>query len=161
MTSSLFPQGFLGTRADVLLDIIVIAVTLVPFILIYSFQKVRSGNHSIHSKIQTLLFFVVLTAVVLFEVNIRISGGSGSLLQGSAFAGNEYFRIFLWIHIAVATLTYSGWGFLLLISNKKWTTRLLPGEFSVNHKKWGKIIFAGACFTSFSGLVVYILGFAL
>lgn len=155
----MFPAGFLGTRADLLLDVIVVAVTLVPFLLLYSFNQTRFKKYSRHAKVQWIIFTVVALAVILFEINIQQAGGSGSLLRESPYAENLYFRSFLLIHITVASLTYFAWFLLLLASGKKWKQQLLPGRFSISHKSVGKSIFAGACFTSVSGLIVYYLGF--
>ena len=161
MSSPLFPNGFLGTRADLLMDVILIAVLAVPPLLLYSFSKVQRQKHSTHARMQWGLFLTVLIAVILFETNIRLSGGSGALLKDSSLAQTGYFKILLFIHITVAVITYGTWGTWLLISGKKWNLKELPGGFSVNHRKVGKLIFTGACFTSISGLFVYIIGFAL
>ena len=154
-------QGFLGTRADMLMDVILLAVVLVPFALLFSFRKVRGGNHSYHKRMQATLFWIVLTAVVLFETNIRLSGGSGALIKESAWVAGLPFKVLLYTHILVAVLTFSTWGVVLYISGKKRKKQALPGSFTPSHKTIGKAIFGGSIFTAISGVVIYTFGFVM
>lgn len=153
------PAGFLGTRADVLMDVVLIAMTLTPFILLYAIRLARRGAYVQHRAIQSGLLLVLLAAVVLFEVDVRLAGGSGSFLAGSKYAGSPALLWFLRVHIGVATLSMLTW---LVVVAKGWRVPLEPGpHFGPAHRRTGWLIFAGVTFTSISGAALYYVGFVL
>ena len=140
------------------MDIILIVIVLTPAILFFSIRSARAGNHILHKRIQTVLIFLILIAVALFEIHIILSGGSGSLAKSSPYFEEQWFQYFLYFHILTAVLSYTGWTALAYFSSKNFTTRL-PGDFSSNHRFWGKLIFFGVTITSLSGAMVYYLSF--
>lgn len=151
------PPGFLGTRADILMDVVLIAMTLTPFILIYAIRLARQGRFVAHRNIQSGLLLVLLAAVVLFEIDVRMAGGSGSFLAGSKYAGAAALTWFLRVHIGVATASMLLW---TVVVAKGWRVPLEPGpNFGPAHRRTGYIIFAGVTFTSISGAALYWLGF--
>lgn len=72
------PAGFLGTRGDLLMDAVVVAIVLTPFLFLWAVRLVRRGEFARHRNWQTALLGVLLAAVVLFEVDIRLSGGTAA-----------------------------------------------------------------------------------
>ena len=135
--------GFLGTRADLLMDIILIAVIAVPFVCLWSMHYAQRQNIKRHSLIQKLTFLVILIAVVLFEINVRISGGSGSLLKGSPWSGKFFLHMLLAVHITIAVSTYGTWGWMLWKAGREHQSGRLPGGFSKYHKQIGIGSFIG------------------
>lgn len=152
------PMGFLGTRADFLMDVILVVILATPFILIKSIQWVRSGQHRKHRNVQMSLIVVIMLAVILFELNVRLSGGSGSLIEGSAYQNHTGFKWLLFFHIIVAVFSFSSWVGLAWWSHKRYQSSL-PGLSRHVHKLWGKLIFSGVSLTAITGGAVYYLGF--
>ena len=150
--------GFLGTRASFLMDVILVAVDLVPFILVYSISLVKKKNYQAHRAIQFITLTVVVIAVALFEFDIRLSPQPTVLAEANSWYEDSRFKIFLWLHIICASFTYMTWAGLAYKSNKMFL-KTLPGSFSKAHKKIGKLIFLGACYTALSGSVIYYLLF--
>ena len=152
------PHGFLGTRADVLLDVVLLAMLATPFVLIMSIRLARRGAYLQHRAIQTGLLGVLLTAVVLFEIDVRTSGGSGVFLAGSRYAGTALIRWLLGVHIAVAVLSFALWTWVV---GRAWRDRVepTPAHFGSAHRRTGYLIFAGVTFTSVSGAALYWLAF--
>ena len=51
---------------------------LAPFIALYAVRLVKQGKFEQHIKIQKNLFYACVLGVILLELTIRFSGGSGS-----------------------------------------------------------------------------------
>ena len=153
-------KGFLGTRADLLMDLVVVAIVATPFIMMYAFGLARKKRFHSHRNIQTILLVLLLGAVCLFKTDIRIFGGTEAFLRGSPFAGTAFLRSFLAIHILIACCSFMGWLVLNVLSWKNFL-KALPGDFSESHRFWGKAVYCGVVFTSSTGVALYILGFVI
>jgi putative membrane protein len=156
----LIAPGFLGTRADLVVDVTLLGVTLSPFILWHSFKSARLGNRERHRKIQTILFLVLASVVVWFEVDVRITSATKPFVVPSPWVNNLWFDCFLAVHISVAVATFTAW-LVLGIRSYQAYQKTLPGTFSVNHKRFGQWIFFGLIYTAMSGSIIYVLSFVL
>lgn len=154
------PRGFLGTRADILMDLVLLAVVATPFLFAFSFRLVRSRRHLAHKRVQVTLLIGLLTAVLLFELDVRLSGGSGSLMRASSYAGTLGLRLLTIAHVAGAICTFLVWFGLTMASARK-VPGQLPGRFSARHRAVGRWIFAGSIYTAISALAMYVTGFIL
>lgn len=156
----MFPAGFLGTRADLLMDVIFVATLATPFILVWAIGLAKKGQHRKHRVVQVALLSVLLVAVVLFETEIRLSGGSGSLMKGSSYAGTWWLRGVTLAHVLANVVTFIVWLVLVIRSGRRFGTEL-PGDFTPAHRKAGRFVFAGTVFGALSAIVMYVLGFVL
>lgn len=135
----------------------VLVVTLMAPIFSYvAIKKARQKDFKTHKKIQTLVYASCIAAVLVLELLIRFSGGSGSMFKDSSHANNPVFKTILTAHIIGAVLTYIVWTFLIIKSRRKFQ-KTLPGKFSVTHKKMGIVVFVGLVYTGFTALVVYLM----
>lgn len=155
----MFPPGFLGTRADVLMDVIFLATLSTPLVLLYAVRLAKQRRLKAHRALQTTLLAVLLLAVALFETEIRLSGGSGSLMKGSPYAGTGLLRGVLLAHVLANVVTFLVWAVLVVRSWKRFN-RDLPGGFTDAHRRAGRFVFAGTVFGAVSAVVMYALGFA-
>lgn len=135
----------------------VLVVTLIaPVFSYYAIRKAKQKDFATHKKIQTLVYAFCIAAVLVLELLIRFSGGSGSIYGGSSHANNPIFKAILIAHIVGAVLTYILWTFLIIKSRRKFQ-KTLPGKFSVTHKKVGVVVFVGLVYTGVTALVVYLM----
>lgn len=135
---------------------------LAPFISLYAVSFIKKKDYKTHIKIQKRLFWTCVVGVVVLEIQIRISGGSGSLVSNSGYTNTTFFKLILGAHIIGAVLTYIIWGVTIFTSNKKWKTRkTLPGAFSITHKRLGYFTIAGLFYTAITALVVCTFAFFL
>src|SRR5690606_6279536 len=88
-----------------------------PFISLYAVFQVKKKNFNTHIKIQKRLFWTCLVAVVILEVQIRISGGSGSLVSDGKFAGTPLFNSLLITHITGSVIAFIVWGITVFSAN--------------------------------------------
>lgn len=130
---------------------------IAPFIALYAVNAAKQNNYEKHKKTQKSLFAICIFGVLLLELQIRLSGGSGSLVKDSPYLHTTFFEILLISHIIGAVLTYIIWGILLFKSNNKNKKGLLPGKFTNTHKKFGIITIIGLFYTAITSLIVFIM----
>ena len=158
--------GWLGSmivnrRGDgLVMDIVLLVVLSNPFIMGASFRFAKNLKYNFHMNIQKILLLISLFGVFIFELDIRFRGGERAFLEGSPYVNSLFLKYFLIFHITFAILSYLAWIVLLVFSLKRFS-KSLPGSFSVNHKFFGKIIFAGMIITALSGSIIYILAFVV
>lgn len=135
---------------------------LAPFISLYAISYIKKKDYRRHIKIQKRLFFTCAVAVVILEIQIRVSGGSGSLVSNSEYTNTPFFKSLLSAHIIGAVLAYIVWGITIFASQIKWKKRkTFPGIFSVTHKRLGYFTITGLFYTGISALIVCIFAFFL
>ncbi len=156
----MFPQGFLGTQADLLTDLITVGYGVIPLALYASARVARRGKHALHRKVQLGCLLLLTIILLLFEVNIRMRGGSDALFLQSSFAETPLLRITLMVHLVIAISTYFGWCWLAFVSVRRFGTRL-PGDFSNLHRRVGMMVIAGNVATAVTGVWLYLVGFVL
>lgn len=93
---------------------------IAPFVSLYAVSLIKKKGYKKHIQIQKTLFWICLIAVIILEVQIRISGGSGSLIVDGKYVGTDLFKYTLTAHIIGAVLTYIIWAITIFVSNTKW-----------------------------------------
>ncbi len=156
----MFPQGFLGTRADVLTDLITVGYGIIPLVLYLSALRARHGEYRLHRTVQCVCLGLLTVILILFETNIRMRGGSDALFVNSSFAQTPLLRFILVGHLAIAVSTYLAWVGLTVFSWRRFASSL-PGASSAVHRRVGKLVIAGNVATAISGAVLYVVGFVL
>jgi uncharacterized membrane protein YozB (DUF420 family) len=152
------PNGFLGTRGDLLMDMVVVAIVLTPLLFLWAIWMVRHGQYTRHRNLQTALLTTLLLAVILFETDIRLKGGTRAFMAESPYLGTQLLSWLLRAHVLVAIVCFGLWSYLVV---QAWRHRmdLHPAKFSASHRRAGYWVFAGTVFTAVSGVWLYWLGF--
>lgn len=135
---------------------VLVVTLLAPVFSYYAIKKARQKDFETHKKLQTIVYAFCTVAVVVLELMVRFSGGSGSTFKDSSHADNPVFKTILVIHIIGAVLTFLLWTFLIIKSRRKFQ-ETLPGKFSVSHKKMGIMVFIGLIYTGVTALIVYLM----
>jgi putative membrane protein len=149
------PRGFFGTRADLFMDVGILLLTLLPALMLWAFRLARNRRLSAHRNVQTATLAVVLIVLVLFEIDIRLRGGSAAFLAQYPERA-AIVRGILRAHLVTAAATFLAWLELGVVSWIRFR-RVLPGAFSLAHKRVGRFTFVGACLLSASGALMYAL----
>lgn|SRR5690554_484660 len=148
---------------NLFLNTAILLVTLAsPLIAIYAVSYIAKGEIKKHLKLQKILFWTCMTAVVILEMQIRASGGSGSLTKNSSYYGTQLFKVILFAHIIGAVLTYIIWAITIFLSSRRYKQKQrLPGKFSNIHRKLGYVTIVGLFYTAITALIVYVMTFLL
>ncbi len=148
-------QGFLGTRADIIIDVVMTVSGFLPALMMFTFYLAAKRKYQLHKNMQLALLLIVTVLVVALEVDVR-SGDLQAAGALSAYHDTLALRVLFIVHLLFATTTFVGWIWLVIKSSK-----IYPKGFGkFNHKKWGKILFADVVLTVITGWMMYLMVFA-
>jgi uncharacterized membrane protein YozB (DUF420 family) len=154
------PRGFLGTRADILLDLVIVSLVVVVPVLLYSWVQVRRKNYRVHKVVQLTLLIVLGVAVGAFEANMRMLGGIFEATRASSYSGTATLNFWIYFHTLLAITTTLVWLVLAIVSVRRFPKPPQPNEFGPMHRRWGRIGMVIMGLTGLTSLPVYIYGFA-
>lgn len=149
------PPGFLGTRADLFMDVVIVTVALVPALLWAGRALARARAYQRHRQLQLLLTGVFVVVVGLFEVYIRWKGGVDGISVGSPWHQSTPLYTFLGVHLTLAIGSSVLWGWLTWASVRRFDNPPGPGAFSAQHRRWGTITMTTMALTAITGLGLY------
>ena len=152
-------SGFLGTRADALIDLTLVFFVAAPFLMSYALRLATRGRHRAHRNIQAGLVVAGVVAVLLLEGSIRFGGAMAAYAQ-SAYYGTPLLIGLFYLHLAIAIPSFLAWGVLAGVSWRRFS-RVLPGRFSRTHRRWGRAAYVGIWLTCVTGVVQYVMCYAL
>src|SRR5690625_5904479 len=147
----------MNTTLTILIAMLVIS-TVAPFVSIYAITLIAKKEYAKHIRIQKTIFWICVAGVVILELKIRFSGGSGSLIADSPYVDAPFFIFLLWAHIIGAVATYLIWAFLIFWSDNKFT-KTLPGRSSKLHKRLGYTTIIGLFYPVISAWIVCTFAF--
>ena len=154
------PPGFLGTDADLLMDIVVSSLVVVLPLLALSYRWVRAGEYRRHRALMIGLAGTLAVVVTLFEIDVRMAGGAFGLAQHSSLADTPVMVWSIWIHLALAASTTVLWGALIMVSWRRFPKPPRPEEsFSAQHRFWGRIGMVLMMLTGLTGIELYVILF--
>src|SRR3954470_17318222 len=105
MNASGFPgiDGFLGTRAPLMIDVVCLAMIGVVLVLAWSiFQVKMRHRYQLHKWTQIILGAVLLVVVILFEVDIRLHGWKERAANAIAGHPAQVVSSALYVHLVFA-----------------------------------------------------------
>jgi uncharacterized membrane protein YozB (DUF420 family) len=150
------PPGFLGTEADLLMDLLVVVVPAILAVMAIAWWKVRGKAYEVHRNIMVTLTCVLAVAVTALEVHIATSGGLAAILGGEL---QPALHRMLQVHLAFAFTAAFTWIGLVAVSLVKFPKPLRPGTFSARHRLFGRIGMVSMIGTATTSVAVYALAF--
>jgi putative membrane protein len=156
-------NGFLGTRASLMLDIVFVAMFLVIPLLGWSVWLVKfRRRYELHKRIQLALAGVLAVTVVLFELDMRLNGWRGRAQAspyGGADAATDWVSLALCVHLLFAVSTAVAWTIVTVRALRNFSRPPQPGRHSAWHLRWGKIAAIDMLLTAITGWIFYWLAF--
>ncbi len=150
----MFEAGFLGTRAPLFMDEVMIIVALLPFLIGLGIWLAILGHHKLHYRFQTILFMVTVVVLGYFEYGTKVGGGFKEYIKDSSIEATLALS-FLIFHIIIASITIIMWAWTLKVSFADRKRKALPGVYSSSHKKSGRVVAFLILLTSVTGVGVY------
>ena len=151
-------NGFLGTRASIMLDVVFLAMFIVVPVMIWSIQQAKAHRYTLHKNVQVLLGIVLLVAVVLFEVDMRFVTDWRARAMPSPYYESWVFPS-LYIHLFFAVPTALIWTYTIVQALRKFPSPPVPGPYSHAHHRWGKLAAIEMVMTAVTGWIFYYLAF--
>jgi len=156
----LLKNGFLGTPASIMLDVVVCSMVLVVPTLIFSIYLVKGlRKYDLHKSIQLTLGLVLLLVVTLFEVDMRLRGGFWAMASQSPYYGTAFLEYLLYVHLFFAISTVILWSITYYFALKRFPSPPRPTAFSPTHRVMAWIAVADMGANVVTGLMVYYFGF--
>lgn len=162
MSNSGYPgiDGFLGTRAPLILDTLCLAMMGVVAVLAWSVYLAKSRKrYTLHKWIQIVLAAVLLTIVILFEVDIRLHGweerAAGQLGARAPAAAVTA----LYVHLVFAVTTVALWPLTIILALRKYPNPPLPGDHSKVHAPLAWAATIDMVLTTVTGWIFYWVAF--
>ena len=164
-TTDTFPgfDGFLGTRASFMLDVVFLAMLLIVPVMLWSVFLVRyRRNYMLHKRIQLTTGLVLLIAVIAFEIDMRLYDWEPRAKASPFFKQGTWDTVwkFLIIHLVFAVPTPLIWLTVIVRALKRFPHPPMPiTGHSRSHRCWGYIGVFGLLFTAITGWIFYYLAF--
>jgi putative membrane protein len=175
-------DGFLGTRASIMLDVVFLAMFAIIPLMSWSIWLVRHRQHyALHKRIQLGLGLLLAVAVGLFEIDMRFISGWRDRAQPSPYystssdPGPVQFFFFkellrldevpgwvvtsLGIHLVFATTTALLWIVVIVRALRRFPKPPAPGAHSRAHVFWARLAAWDMLLTAVTGWIFYWLAF--
>jgi putative membrane protein len=151
-------NGFLGTRASIMLDIVFLAMFAVVPVMAWSINLAKHGKFQLHKTVQLALGSVLLVAVLLFELDMRfVTDWAARAKPSPHFASLVYPS--LYVHLFFAVPTAFIWIYVIVQALRKFPSPPRPNEYSAAHRRWGKLAAIEMFMTAVTGWIFYYLAF--
>lgn len=153
-------DGFLGTRASFMLDMVFVAMFVVIAIMLWSIYQVRyRKRYLLHKRTQIGLAGLLLVVVAAFEVDMRMHGWeSRAAGEIGGSASSLVWRV-LYLHLAFAITTVLIWPVVIVSALRNFPTEPAPSTHSRSHIFWARLAALDMLLTSISGWWFYYVAF--
>ena len=132
----MLPPGFFGTDADLLIDVIILALPVVLAVMAYAWRAARSKRWTLHRNVQTALAAVLFVVVGALEVDLQLRGGFEGLVSAERGV-SPLARTVLRVHLAFSVSTALVWTALIGASWWRFPSPPRPSSFSRFHRVGG------------------------
>jgi uncharacterized membrane protein YozB (DUF420 family) len=153
-------DGFLGTRASFMLDVLVLAMGVVVLVLGWSIYEVKYRHrYQLHKWAQVGLGVVLLVAVIVFEVDVRLNGWQDRAAGEIGGHASRLVMTSLAIHLVFAIAATILWPLVIIRALLNFPSPPHPGPHSRFHVRWARIAAIDMFITAVTGWTFYYLAF--
>jgi len=151
-------DGFLGTRASLGLDVVLVGLLATLPVLGLSIAAVRARRYAVHKMLQLGIVAALLAAIVVFEVDIRLV--SNWRLRAAA---SPFWPVgVLWslgIHLVFAVSTLVLWTWVVWEAVRRFPSPPEPGSHGPRHRRMARLAALDLMATAVTGVIFYWLAF--
>ncbi len=153
-------DGFLGTRASLMLDVVFVAMFVVIAVMGWSIYQVRvRGRYALHKWVQLGLAAVLFIAVAAFEVDMRVYGWEERAAGEIGGSADAVVWKALYVHLVFAITSAVLWPVVIYRAWRQFPRPPAPSHHSRSHIFWARIAAIDMLLTSITGWVFYIMAF--
>lgn len=153
-------DGFLGTRASLMLDVLVLAMGAVVILLAWSIYEVKyRRRYTLHKWIQVGLGIVLFLAVIIFEIDVRLHGWQDRAAGQLGGHASQLVMTSLAVHLVFAVAATILWPVVIIRALLNFPNPPAPGQHSRFHLRWARIAAIDMLITAATGWTFYYLAF--
>ena len=153
-------DGFLGTRASIMLDVVFLAMFAIIPVMGWSIWLVKNRHqYALHKRIQLGLGLLLAVAVGLFEIDMRFISGWRDRAEPSPYYPTGWVVTSLGIHLVFATTTALLWIVVIVRALRNFPDPPVPGAHSRAHVFWARLAAWDMLLTAVTGWIFYWLAF--
>ena len=158
-------EGFLGTRASLMLDVVFTAMFVIVPVMLWSIYQVKyKHRYVLHKRVQLGLAIVLFFAVTLFEIDMRLHGWRERAAASPYYDARWSHGLVnwvLWIHLAFAVSTFLLWVFVVVQALRHSPIPPTQEPYVRSHRFWAKWAAIGMTLTAITGCTFYALAFII
>jgi putative membrane protein len=152
-------DGFLGSRASIMLDVVFLAMFLVLPVMAVSIGLARFGKqYAWHKRMQLTLAIVLLAAVAAFEIDMQFVSGWRSRAMPSPYWPTGV-KTSLYIHLVFSISTFFLWLYVVIGALRSVPNPPAPSPYSGRHIFWARLAAIDLMMTAITGWIFYWLAF--
>ncbi len=155
-------DGFLGTRASLMLDVVFVTMFAVVPVLAWSIWQVRyRRRYELHKRVQLGLAGLLLVAIMAFEIDIRFVTDWRALAEPSPYFRSpvNWVMVSLLVHLFFAIPTAILWVYVVWHALRHIPDPPGPSEHSRKHIRWAWLAACEMFATAATGWLFYYLAF--
>lgn len=159
-------DGFLGTRASLGMDVVLVGLVALLPVLAWSVSLARRGRYLAHKRLQLFIVAALLAAIVVFEIDIRLISDWKIRAAGGPLWGrppNAWWPtgvvVALGIHLVFAVSTLVLWAWVVWEALRRFPAPPAPGSHGPRHRVMARLAAADLLLTAITGTVFYWLAF--
>jgi len=152
-------NGFLGSRASIMLDVVFLAMFAVLPVMAVSIGMARfRRQYAWHKRIQLTLAIILLFAVAAFEIDMQFISGWQTRATPSPYwpAG---VKTSLYIHLVFSISTFFLWLYVVIGALRNIPKPPAPSPYSRRHIFWARLAAIDLTLTALTGWIFYWLAF--
>lgn len=152
-------KGFLGTRADLLSDVLILALLIILLALAKGIRLARRRRFVSHRFLMISIFTVLVLYVVVYEANLALLGGIDYLRSSIRVSEASYFSLLVF-HVMQSAFALILGGITIGKGEEAFRRSQISGiSFTSSHRKIAWLEVAMLAMSVFTGLAVYYLTF--
>jgi putative membrane protein len=162
MSEPIYPgiDGFLGTRAALTVDLLVVSMLFVVLVLGWSVYQARYRRRfQLHKRVQLTLAAVLLVTVALFEIDIRLHGWQSRAAGAIGGEPSQAVWYALYVHLVCSLSTVVLWPVVIYLALRHFPSPPRPGAHSRVHVPLARLAAVDMVLTAVTGWVFYWLAF--
>ena len=158
--AAVFPgiDGFLGTRASIGMDVVLVGLVALLPVLAWSVAAVRRGRYGLHKSLQLFIAAALAAAIVVFEIDVRLVSDWKTRAATSPWWPGGVLAA-LAVHLVFAVSTFALLVWVLWEAVARFPSPPAPGTHGPRHRRMARLAAADLVLTAVTGTVFYWLAF--
>ncbi len=151
-------DGFLGSRASLGMDVVLVGLIALLPVLAWSVALVRRGRYAAHKRLQLFIVTALAAAILIFEIDVRLVSDWRLRAQASPLWPTGVL-VALGIHLVFAVSTFVLLVWVVWEALTRFPADPGPGSHGPRHRRMARLAAADLVCTAITGTIFYWLAF--